>query len=116
MKFLDKYRLYKNIIGQTPSALSVSHKKYSAGFVFKEPYTFDYASYKTNCHEIHVWRKNYLTTTGIIKGVLLALYYFDLPLQYHAYIYDRTRSNFLLAEFDSLFARKLLKHAEKHNK
>ena len=116
MKFLDKYRLYKNIIGQTPSDLSVRHKKRRAGFVFQAPYFFDYASYKTNCHEIHVWRENYLTTTGIIKGVLLVLYYFDLPLQYHAYIYDRTRSNFLLAEFNSLFARKLLKHAEKHNK
>lgn len=116
MKFLDKYRLCKNITGQTPFALSVRHEKRSAGFVFQEPYAFDYASYKTNCHEIHVWCENYLTTNGIIKGFLLALYYIDLPLQYHAYIYDKNRNNFLLAEFNSLFARKLLKHDEKYNK
>jgi hypothetical protein len=63
-----------------------------------------------------VWRENHLTTNGIIRSFLLALYYFDLPLQYHAHIYDKNRSNFLLAEFDSLFARKLLRHAKKHNK
>lgn len=116
MKFFDKYRLYKNIIGQTPSALSVRHKKKYAGFVFQEPHTFDYASYETDSHIIHVWCENYLTINGIIKGFLLALYYVDSPVQYHANIYDKNRSNFLLAEFDSLFARKLLKHAEKHNK
>ena len=116
MKISEKYRLFKNIIGQTPSDLSVRHKKRRAGFVFQAPYFFDYASYKTDCHEIHVWRENYLATNGIINGFLLALYYMDLPQQYHAYIYDKNRSGFLLAEFDSLFARKLLKHAEKHNK